>query len=56
MTEERDILQVMAVYQQKLSEFKKEMEVLGVKVKVSTSFGVYTSLVEGVDIPRGNVK
>lgn len=55
MGEERDILQVLAVYQKKLAEFKKEMEALGIKVEVSTSLGRWEIEVEAVDVPRGNV-
>ena len=46
MTGERDILQVLAVYQQRLAEFKREMEDLGIKVQVSASLGKWTSTVE----------
>ena len=41
-----DILQVLAVYQQRLAEFKREMEALGIKVQVSASLGKWTSTVE----------
>jgi len=46
MSENRDIIQVLAIYQQRLAKFKREMEDLGVKVEVSASLGVYTSKVE----------
>ena len=45
----RDILQVLAVYKQRLAEFKREMEALGVKVEVSASVGKWTSTVEEVE-------
>lgn len=51
MSEDRDILQVLAVVQQKFAEFKREMETIGVKVEVSASLGIYTSEVELVKEP-----
>ena len=36
-TEDTDVLQVLEVYQRRLAEFKREMEALGIKVKVSAS-------------------
>ena len=50
MTGQRgDILQVLAVYKQRLAEFEREMETLGVKVEVSASFGKWTSTVQEVE-------
>lgn len=55
MTEEMEILQRLAVLQQKAEEFRREMEELGIKVKISASLGVYTSEVEWVDKEGGKV-
>ena len=51
--ENRDILQVLAVYQQRLAEFKREMEEFGVKVEVTASLGHYISEVEYVEDGQG---
>lgn len=55
MDEERDVLQLLAVFQQKAAEFEREMEALGIKVEISASFGIWTSGVEKVDIPGRKV-
>jgi len=43
---ECDILKRIAIYEKRLAEFKREMEAIGVKVKVTASFGTWTSIVE----------
>ena len=43
---ERDILEVLRIYRKRLREFKRQMKALGVKVKVTASFGIWTSVVE----------
>lgn len=44
-----DILQVLAIYNQRLAEFKRDMEALGVKVEVSASLGRYVSTVKAIE-------
>jgi len=43
----RDILEVLKIYEQRAAEFKREMAALGVKVKITASFGKWYSKVEG---------
>lgn len=38
-----DIVEKMEIYLKRLEEFKRDMEKIGVKVKVSASFGIFTS-------------
>jgi len=40
-----DITERMEIYRKRLEEFKRDMEKIGVKVKVTASFGVWTSTV-----------
>lgn len=49
MTETKDILEVVEIYLKRVEEFKREMEALGVKVKVMASSGSWHSVVEEVE-------
>jgi len=44
-----DILEVLKEYKRRLRAFKRDMEKLGIRVKVTASFGPWTSVVEEVD-------
>ena len=41
-----DIIERMKIYRKRLEKFKQDMAEIGVKVKVSASFGIWTSVVE----------
>jgi len=41
-----DIVKRMEIYKKRLAEFEREMKAIGIKVKVTASFGKWTSIVE----------
>ncbi|NVM57279.1 MAG: hypothetical protein HWN51_04080 [Desulfobacterales bacterium] len=41
-----DVVERMKIYRERLEQFKREMAEIGVKVKVTASFGKWTSTVE----------